>query len=180
MTRNGRISSLITLGFVLSTTPVLAQGLYVGGGIGNGSFSGSFSDAVSEIGKIDKNSTAWKLFGGFSPSNFLGVEGGYRSFGAVKETIASIPIKSEIKGWDVEGLGLIRIAILDFFGKAGAMFWKQDVSIGGVSSDHSGTDFLWGLGAGVHLGPLGIRAEWETVQMKDDLSAVSLSATLGF
>ena len=48
--------------------------------------------------------------------------------------------------------------------------------------ENSGTDFFWGLGAGVHLGPIGARLEWESVEGggPDNLSMVSLGATLGF
>jgi hypothetical protein len=60
------------------------------------------------------------------------------------------------------------------------MFWSRDGKIGTL--DDSGSDFFWGLGAGVHLGPLGVRAEWESVMIDDPdgLSMVSLSGTLGF
>jgi len=63
------------------------------------------------------------------------------------------------------------------------LFWNQDVTIGSSSPvDDSGTDFLWGLGAGVHLGPIGVRGEWESVAISgpSSLSMLSLSATLGF
>jgi len=176
---NRGLPFLLALAFFLFASPVLAQGFYVGGGIGNTFFSSEFEDALDQIQKIDENSTAWKLFGGFSPSQFLGIEGGYRQFGTVK--VGSL-YESKTTAWDVEGLGLIRIAIIDIFGKAGAMFWSRDAQIGSVSDDTSATDFFWGLGAGIHLGPLGVRAEWESVVIgsPDNLSMVGLSATLGF
>ena len=174
-----RFPFLVALALFFFASPVLAQGLYVGGGIGNTFFSSEFDDALDQIQKIDENATAWKLFGGFSPNKFLGIEGGYRQFGTVK--VGSL-YESKTTAWDVEGLGLIRIAIIDFFGKAGAMFWSRDTQIGSSTSDSSATDFFWGLGAGVHLGPVGVRAEWESVVIgsPDNLSMVSLSATLGF
>ncbi|MGW8265425.1 MAG: outer membrane beta-barrel protein [Longimicrobiales bacterium] len=174
-----RLPVILTLALFFFASPVLAQGLYVGGGIGNTFFSSEFEDALDQIQKIDKNATAWKLFGGFSPNKFLGIEGGYRQFGTVK---AGSLYESKTTAWDVEGLGLIRIAIIDIFGKAGAMFWSRDTQIGSSTSDTSATDFFWGLGAGIHLGPLGVRGEWESVVIgsPDNLSMVSLSVTLGF
>lgn len=174
-----RLPFLITLALFLFVSPALAQGFYVGGGIGNSFFSSEFDDALDQIQKIDENATAWKLFGGFSPTKFLGIEGGYRQFGTV--SVGNL-YESKTTAWDVEGLGLIRIAIFDAFGKAGAMFWSRDTQVGSVSDDTSATDFFWGLGVGVHLGPLGVRAEWESVVIgdPDNLSMVSLSATLGF
>jgi hypothetical protein len=160
--------------------PVLAQDFYVGGGIGNTYLSSEFEDAPDQLQEIDENSTGWKLFGGFTPSRFIGIEGGYRNFGTA--TARRLDFEAETTAWDIEALGRVRIAIIDLFGKAGGMFWSRDGKIGSVTLDDSGSDFFWGLGAGVRLGPLGVRAEWESVVMDDPdgLSMVSLSATLGF
>ena len=171
---------LIILGLVTSTA--FARGMYVGAGIGNTFFSSEIEDAVDEIQTIDENSTAWKIFAGFHGSKFFGVEGGYRSFGKVSSTLSSSLFESNTSGWDIEALGRLQVAIIDLFGKAGAMFWSTDVKLLGQDFNESGTDFFWGLGAGVHLGPIGARLEWESVEGggPDNLSMVSLSATLGF
>jgi len=159
-----------------------AQGLYVGAGIGNTFFSSEFEDATDQITKIDENSTAWKIFGGFSPKQFFGIEGGYRDFGKIQSTVDGVELESKTTGWDIELLGRFQIAIVDIFGKAGAMFWSNDSSAGGVGGSDSGTDFMWGLGAGVRLGPIGVRLEWESIEVSgpDNLSMVSLGATFGF
>jgi OOP family OmpA-OmpF porin len=180
-----RFPFLVTLALFLFASPALAQKaqhFYIGGGIGNTFFSSEVEDALDQIKGIDDNATAWKLFGGFTPSRFLGIEGGYRDFGTAEVNVGSINYESSTKGWDIEALGLIRIAIFDAFGKAGAMFWSQDTKLGGAFDSSSGTDFFWGLGAGLHLGPLGVRLEWESVEIggPDNLSMVSLSGTLGF
>jgi len=96
--------------------------------------------------------------------------------------VGSVDYEAKTTAWDIEALGLVRIAIIDVFGKAGGMFWSRDTQIGTTSDDDSGSDFFWGLGAGVHLGPIGVRAEWESVVIgsPDDLSMVSLGATFGF
>jgi hypothetical protein len=160
-----------------------ARGMYFGAGIGNTFFSSDIENAADQIRNIDENSTAWKLFAGFHGSKFLGVEGGYRSFGKVSSTISDQVFESKTDGWDVEALGRIQIIqIVDVFAKAGAMFWSTEVTLLGETTDDSGTDFFWGLGAGAHLGPIGARLEWESVTGggPDNLSMVSLSATLGF
>jgi hypothetical protein len=172
---------LIALGFGASSAQ--ARGMYFGAGIGNAFYSDDIADAEDEIRNIDENSTAWKIFAGFHGSKFLGVEGGYRSFGSIEATISDQLFKSKTTGWDIEALGRIQIiSIIDLFGKAGAMFWSTDTTVLGQTVEDSGTDFFWGLGAGVHLGPIGARLEWESVEGggPDNLSMVSLSATLGF
>jgi len=167
----------------LFTTNGLAQGLYLGAGIGNTFFSSEVDDALDQAREIDENSTAWKLFAGFPLSDFLNIEGGYRSFGSIESSISSDVFETSTGGWDVEALGRIQIIkIIDIFAKAGVMFWSTETTFIGITSDRSGTDFLWGLGVGVHLGPIGARLEWEsvTVEGPDNLSMVSLSATIGF
>ena len=174
------VTASILLGLV--TSNAIAGGPYIGAGIGSTFFSSDYRDAVDEIKNIDDNATAWKIFGGFRGPRFIGVEGGYRSFGKISSDISGDLFESKTTGWDIEALGRLEIAIVDIFGKAGLMYWSTDVTILGQSYDDSSTDFFWGLGAGVHLGPFGARLEWESVEADtpDNLSMVSLSATLGF
>jgi len=178
-----RVPVLSAAALVILGSPALCQRLYVGGGIGETFFSTEFEDQGGQTRVIDENTTAWKVFGGFSPIGFVGVEGGYRNFGTASTTILSVDVESGTTAWDVAALGRLRIAIIDIFGKAGAAFWSNDVKLSGTTvSDVNGTDFFWGVGAGVHLGPLGVRAEWESVETGDPLNLrmVSLSATIGF
>jgi hypothetical protein len=179
-----KITILVVAGLILAvaaTSSALAGG-YIGAGIGNTFFSSEVSDALDQIKEIDENSTSWKIFAGINAASFLGIEGGYRSFGEISSSVSTELFESKTTGWDVEAMGRLKIAIVDLFGKAGVMFWSTDVTLLGKSYDDSGTDFFWGLGAGLRLGPIGARVEWESVEVDspDSLSMVSLSATLGF
>jgi len=167
---------------ILLATNTFAQGIYLGAGIGNTFFSSEISDAVDQAKKISENSTAWKIFAGYHLTNFLNVEGGYRSFGSVSSNISNDVFESKTTGWDVEALGRFQVVIIDLFAKAGAMFWSTDVTFLGQKIDESGTDFFFGIGVGAHLGPIGARLEWESVTISgpDNLSMISLSATFGF
>ena len=167
---------------ILATSNGFGQGLYFGAGIGNTFFSSEVEDALDQAKSISENSTAWKLFAGYPLSDFLNIEGGYRSFGNISSNISNQLFESKTTGWDVEALGRFQLAIIDIFGKAGAMFWSTDMTFLGFPVEESGTDFFWGLGAGVHLGPLGVRLEWESVAISgpENLSMVSLGATFGF
>jgi len=174
------VTTAIVLALVVSNS--FAGSIYLGAGIGSTFFSSDYKDALEEVKNIDDNATAWKIFGGFRGPKFIGVEGGYRSFGTVSSSISGELFESKTTGWDIEALGRIEIAIVDIFGKAGLMYWSTDVTILGKNYDESATDFFWGLGAGVRLGPIGARLEWESVESDtpDNLSMVSLSATFGF
>jgi OOP family OmpA-OmpF porin len=158
--------------------------MYVGASIGN-SWQSATVDAdevLDEASEISENSTGWKIFGGFQSESFFGLEGGYRDLGEIKSTISGVEYAAQTTGWDVEAIGHLELSIVDLFAKAGAFFWSSDFGHSGTSSDESGTSFLWGLGAGISLGPIGVRLEWESMEVKsmDNLSMLSLGATLGF
>ena len=76
-----------------------------------------------------------------------------------------------------------RIALLDLYAKAGAIFWESETSVQGLGSvKDDGSDFALGGGAQLVFGPLAIRAEYEQFMIKDvdDMSLVSVGLTWQF
>jgi opacity protein-like surface antigen len=163
-------------------TPLFSQGIYIGAGIGNTYQNSEFQDIENQAKEISENSTGYKFFAGYRGESIIGLEGGYRNLGTVESNIEDIKFESKTTGWDVMALGRFEIMIVDIFAKAGAFFWKTESVVATESEDQSGTAFAWGLGAGVHFGPIGVRLEWENfeVDKPDNLSMLSLSATYGF
>jgi hypothetical protein len=177
---------------ILLSSTCFAGGFYLGAGVGNTSFSAEINDIAERAQKIDENSTAWKIFGGVPLSEYFIIEGGYRNFGKVNSTIVGVEILNStmdvevetiVYGWDVEFMGRLQIAVFDIFAKGGLMFWNSDLKVFDETlKEESGTDIFWGVGAGAHLGVLGVRLEYESAAVLDieNLGVVSLSATLGF
>ncbi len=158
-----------------------AQGFYIGAGIGN-TFYG-LTDLTEEVKELDENATGYKFFGGFTTPTIFSIEGGYRNFGTIEATELNLTIESQTTGWDVYGMAHFEVlAILDLFAKAGMMFWKTESTILEETFGKSGSGFAWGLGAGVGLGPIGVRLEWENFNIEDPvtISMLTLSATFGF
>ena len=167
---------------IASVTGVYAQDFYIGAGIGN-TFIGTEikTDVQNQVKELNENSTGYKFFAGLSFPSIFGVEGGYRSLGNLK--ISEYEFETKTTGWDVYGMGRFQIlGLIDLFAKAGYFFWKTESSIVEQSFGETGSDFAWGLGAGVHLGPIGARLEYENFQVEDPLSIsmLTLSATYGF
>ena len=182
MPRTLIVLSLLIL-LAATSSPVHAQkALYLGGGIGNSFIGAELKDATDLPYKLDENTFAWKVFAGYRLAPFLAVEGGYRDLGEISTTQGAVALESKTTGWDVNGLGVFTIAFVDLFGKAGAFFWKTDGKVDALEDNSKGTGFLWGLGAGVHLGTLGLRLEWENLEVENPakLSVVSATLTLGF
>jgi len=175
--------TILSVLLVFSLGSSFAQGIYIGASIGN-SFYGDKFDLGNEVKEINENSTGYKFFGGFSSKSFFQIEGGFRNLGTVKTDIEGYSVESKTSGWDVYGMGRLQVLnLIDLFAKAGAFFWKTESGIvSQVLGEDSGTAFAWGLGAGVHLGPIGVRLEWENFQIQDPatLSMLSLGATFGF
>lgn len=178
-----RLTFLIAAATIFGASPAMGQ-FYVGGGVGGSFYDVQVDEIVDDVGSIDGNGLAWKIFGGFNfPIPFIGVEGGYRNFGSASTDFGPETWETSTSGWDVEALARISILMVDVFGKAGVMWWDQDVTIGSSPSvNSSDSDFLWGLGAGIHLGPIGVRGEWESVAISgpSSLSMLSVSGTFGF
>ena len=110
---NKILTKTILLSFLL-TFGVSAQGIYLGAGIGNTFFSSEIDDALDQAKEIDENSTAWKIFAGYHLTDFLNIEGGYRSFGSISGNISSELFETKTTGWDVEAVGRLKIVIIDF------------------------------------------------------------------
>ena len=163
---------------LLILSPVSALAAFYGGAaIGNSWYN--HVPETSDVQEISENSTGWKIFGGFSSESIFGLEGGYRDLGKIETDVTNVgTFDSKTTGWDVEAVAHLKLSIIDIFGKAGAFFWDTS----GNYIDESGTSFLWGLGAGVTLGPIGLRLEWESMEVSnpDNLTMLSLGATLGF
>ena len=120
-----KITTITFISLLLLSTGTFAQGIYLGAGIGNTFFSSDIEDALDEVKEISENSTAWKIFAGYHLTDFLNIEGGYRSFGKISTTISSSVFESKTTGLDIEAVGRLKIVIIDLFAKAGAMFWSN-------------------------------------------------------
>lgn len=154
---------------------------YIGGGIGNSFINKSLTDLSGDDFKIDENSFGYKVFAGFG-SKFIGGEGGYRDLGKVQTSYNSTNLQTKTTGWDVAARGKIDIGPLFAFAKAGLFFAKAENQIGSQISIDNSTNFLWGLGAGLKLGPLGLRLEYESLDWdsENNLSQLMFSAAFYF
>ena len=161
-------------------------GLYLGGSVGSSFINHTLEETADGIGindfKIDQSNFAYKIFGGFRANKFLAIEGGYRNTGKAEDTVEGHTISSITKGWDVEAVGVLDLEIIFPFVKAGAFFWNTENIFGEVVNEENKTGFLWGVGIGVKLGGLAIRAEWESLGTDDpeSLSMLTAGVTFGF
>ncbi len=172
----------------LATSAVMAQGFYVGAGIGQ---AYQKADSGSANLNLDGDATGWKAFGGYEFLKFFGLEASYNDFGSVDDQNGNVKFQTDATSWNVMALGHLRPAFLDLFAKVGYAYVDSTAkaSSQGSASD-SNWDFMWGAGVGFVIGSkFELRAEYEEYDFNpnyngfepnSDLYMISASALIRF
>lgn len=162
-------------------TALADTGFYLGAGIGQVT-TRDFEDT-----DFNEDDSGFKLFGGWR-SKFFGIEGGYRDLGEPTELgevldafgIDGLSVKTT--GWDLYAMLIAPIGPLELFAKGGGVYWQVEANLGGLREERDGGSPAWGLGAAIRLGPVSVRAEYESfeVDVLDKLDMYSVSALINF
>jgi len=162
-----------------------AQMAYIGGSLGNSFQNHNLLKISGQDFGIKNNAFAWKVFGGVG-WRFIGLEGGYRDFGEVDNVESGITGTSRTRGGDLMAKLTLPLSFLRFFGKAGFFYRITDEKAFGGGFNESldrtikGSVFAWGVGAGLQFGAVGVRLEYESMEINPDrLSMLSVGATIG-
>src|SRR5262245_31927780 len=180
-----RISPSIAAVLLLSSLYVsqlhAAEGLYIGAGIGQAGIKDNINTA-----NFDETDAAYKVFLGYRfkviPFFNLAIEGAYTDFGKPSQTLGGQRVETNINGPSIAALAILPLGPFDLYGKLGGINWNVDTTIGNAKTSRSGSGGFYGLGAGLNLGPFGLRAEYERFQIKDvdRVDLFSLSALFQF
>ncbi len=164
----------LTGSFLAMPAVVLAgadSGFYIGAGVG---------DASIKTDNLDESDSAYKIFGGYNigfiPLVDFAVEASYVDFGSP----SSGPDNVEVTGLNAFGLAGLSFGPFGVFAKAGMIKWDADFSDGTATTNDSGTDPAYGIGARFAIGPFAVRAEYEVYDLDADLDMVSVSGVFTF
>lgn len=129
-----------------------AEGLYVGGGLGSSRFNGADVGGAS----TDRNSTAYKLYGGCAFTPNLGLEAGGVDLGKFSSSADQI----KANGLYLDAVGTLPLGNnVSVLGRLGVFNGELKSSVAG--SDR-GTNIKLGAGLQYDLaGNVGVRGEWE-------------------
>lgn len=179
MNRNFCFVILFSMIFLTSLYAGDLRGVYLGGGVGQSFIQTEFKDIQNTDLKLDESDFAFKFFAGTRMSRVLAFEAGYKHLGTVKDKFEGMSYESSTSGYDLCALGNLHLGIVDIFAKAGVFFWDITNKIESIEMTDSDSNLLWGFGATVRLGTLGIRAEWERFELEqfDRLSMLSAGIT---
>ena len=146
---------------------------YVGGSVGNSFINTDLDDISGDSFKFDGNSFGWKVFAG-TGIKFMGIEGSYRSLGKIKTNSGGEAYSVVNSGGDIALKGNINLGPVVAFAKGGVFFSTEKIK--NLDLKTNSTNFLWGLGAGLNLGGLGVRLEYES--LGKGLSMLTLGAAI--
>lgn len=152
-------------------------GIYVGAGVGR-------AELKQDYYQIDAHTTGWKLFAGWRPLSFIGVEAEYADFGS-KDTntyAGTAHVSADAKAAAVFGMFYLPVPVpwIDVYGKVGVADTKANTSIGPTGAsvpacpgtcppgviypatyDNSRTAVAWGAGLQFKVDRLAARLEYE-------------------
>jgi len=182
--------SIIALAIALAGGASVAQagaesGFYAGGSVGSASLD--FSEEDPDIGEIefDDDDSAYKVFLGYNigavPLVNLAVEGAYVNFGTFGGDIAGFESEIDVDGFTAFGLVGFDLGPIGLFGKVGVLSWDNEISADDFSTDDSGNDPAYGLGAKFQIGSFSLRAEYELFDLDEvDIDMYSVGAAYTF
>lgn len=182
MKRAMKISTLAGLLLVMSIglSELKAQdGLYFGASVGPSYVNTKITDITLDDIKVDGKDMAYKIYAGYKLPAFLALEGGYRSLGKIGDDISEL----NSSGWDLNAKANLSLGPLQIFGKAGAFFNNVKVTFQDPihpDINKNNTKFMFGFGAGLNIKKLGIRAEWESLDLSKENKASMLTAGITY
>ena len=165
--------ALLVAGVGVKAASAQDSGLYIGGGVGQ--------STLKDNSGFDETDTTYRAFLGyklgFIPIVKAAAEVGYRDLG----NPSAGGVEVEAKGYDYSALVGIGLGPIELYGRVGQM--KYDLTVSGPApGEADGTANVLGVGASFKLFGLGVRAEYEEIDIDelDQTSVVSLSAFWSF
>ena len=157
--------AIATAFFVLVTTPTFANGIYIGGGAGAAYIEDSSGNPSGAT--FDESSTAYRLFGGYRfdaiPLFKLSGELGYRDLG----NPSAGGLEYGVSGFDYSALAGIGLGPVEVYARVGAVQYDLEKTASGVTTEFDGTAPLYGIGASFKLFGLGVRGEYEVMDVDE-------------
>jgi len=133
------------------------SGLYLGAGVGTFKLKARdiTSGAAANINtEFDSDDTAFKGFAGWRFNRFIGIEAAYIDFGKPNQDYGTTQVEARINGFAPYLTGTLPLGPIEFFVKAGYLFYDLTIKAGGQKIDAasgSHEDLIGGGGIGITL-----------------------------
>jgi len=178
------------------STPASAQ-FYVGGGIGDGTIETSENTPNGSF-NFDESDFAWKIFGGYMFSEYLGVEAAYIDMGSPSQNFSfdggetgqsfDADFRAELSGFTVQGVAAYPFGPFEVFGKLGIISYDADFDVKRKDTgehlklDDDGEELAYGVGGKYTIDNFALRVEYDIYDTGDidDVSMWTFGAELSF
>jgi hypothetical protein len=179
------IPTLCALALAAGSAAHAANGIYIGAGVSRA----NVNDAFGQDLHLDIHSTEPELIAGVRLMDLFGVELNYMDLGSEDRSLASGfgTAHADAKQFSAFAVGYLPLPLLDLYGKAGLMRWQLSGNAQAAGTplfavNDNGTEFAYGVGAQLKLGPFAPRLEWEhaPIPHTDGLHLWTLGVTFTF
>ena len=177
-------SATVALAASLAVFSAHANGIYVGGGAGAATIKDSAGNSAGT--QFNETDTAWKAFGGYRfdvlPIVSLSAEVGYSDLGKPSTSVGGVPVKYTLTGFDYAALAGVGLGPVELYARYGGMQYDLKKTIGATETKFNSNAPVYGVGAQIMLFGIGVRAEYEKIDIKqlDSVEVISLSAFYKF
>jgi hypothetical protein len=140
------------------------RGFYIGGSVGEASVKLEDNDSFADF---EGDDTGYKFIAGYRIIDWVAVEANYAHYGEAQDRVLGFDFETELKAFSVSGLGMLPLGKFDLFGRLGIARVEGTFRSLNFPIADSDDDFqpMFGLGAQYRHNDLGIRVEWEAIDL---------------
>lgn len=140
---------------------------YVGAGAGQSTIEESAFGL-----SFDASATAFKVFGGYTFTPYLGAEVAYLDTGSAEDTVLGVKVEASGTAFQFSLLPMLPVSeSVSLYARLAMLAWNLDATASqgrnSVTVADDGNDFSWGVGASFTPGALGFRLEYEKAEIED-------------
>lgn len=140
---------------------------YVGAGAGQSTIE------AADFGlSFDASATAFKVFGGYNFTPYIGAEVAYLDTGSAEDRIFGVNVEASGTAFQFSLLPTLPVSeSVSLYARLAMLAWNLDLAasqgVNSATASDDGNDFSWGVGASFTRNAFGFRLEYEKAEIED-------------
>jgi len=164
--------SLVPVLLLLAASPAAfamdpaLRGFYIGGAVGEATVELEDDDSFADF---EGDDTGYKFIAGYRIIDWVAVELNYAHYGEATDRFLGTTVDTEFRAVSVSALGMLPLGNFDLFGRLGVARVDRAFHAGIFTfGDDETTEPMFGLGAQYRINNVGVRVEWEAIELGYD------------